>query len=81
MDLGSYHKSNDSSCKAHVSDSVLYSSSHKFSAGDEGDAAGCYNSSRKGSYDSRQQQCLPIFAHNYKTFSNCSCETKGENKF
>lgn len=29
----------------------------------------------------RQQQCLSIFSHNYKTFSNCSCETKGENKF
>lgn len=52
MGLGSYHKSNDSSCKAHVSDFVLYSFSHKFSAGDEGDAAGCYNSGRKGSYDS-----------------------------
>lgn len=60
MVLGSYHNSNDSSCKAHVSDFVLFSFSHKFSAGEEGDAAGCYNSSRKGSYDSNKATAVPL---------------------
>lgn len=54
MVLGSYHNSNDSLCEAHVRDFVLYSFSHKFSSGDEGDAAGCCNSSKKGSYNSNK---------------------------
>jgi len=29
----------------------------------------------------RQEQCFSIFAHNYKTFSNCSSGSEGENKF
>lgn len=58
MVLGSYHKSNDSSCRASVSDFVLDSFSHKFLAGDEGDAAGCCNSSTKGSYDSSKARAM-----------------------
>lgn len=58
MVLGSYHQSNDSSCKASVNDFVLYSFSLKFLAGDEGDAAGCYNSNTKGSYDSSKARAM-----------------------
>lgn len=58
MVLGSYHKSNDSSCKASVSDFVLYSFSHRFLAGDGGDAAGCYNSNTKGSYYSSKARAV-----------------------
>lgn len=60
MGLGSYHKGNDSLCKEYVSDFVLYSFSHKFSAGDEGDAAGCYDSSRTGSYNSSKARAMPF---------------------